>query len=101
MKYYINTNNQIFAFDDEQVALGLANGLTPITEEQLAELLAPTPEQLLEQAKAEAIAVLNDTGWIIEKYTDLVVIQQAMTNDEFNAKYADVLAKRNEARELL
>lgn len=80
-------------------------GNEAITEAVVADALVKQEElyqeMLLVKVKAEAEAVLNATGWIIEKYTDLVAIQQVMTNEEFNAKYADVLAKRNEARELL
>ena len=32
MKYFKNENNQIFAYDDEQVAQGYGKDLTPITE---------------------------------------------------------------------
>jgi hypothetical protein len=55
-------------------------------------------ESLLAKVKAEAQAYLSSTDWVTAKYTDLVVIQQTMTNEVFNAKYADVLAERNEAR---
>jgi hypothetical protein len=37
----------------------------------------------------------------MEKYTDLVVIQKFMTEEEFNTKYVDVLKQRNDAREVL
>ena len=90
MKHYVNTNNQIFAFDDEQITNGLAEGLTPITDTQLAELLAPTPEQLAEQAKAEARAYLASTDWY---YARLAETGQAVPDD--------VVAKRKASRELL
>jgi FMN-dependent NADH-azoreductase len=70
---------------------------TPEPEFTEAELA----ERELAKVKAEAQTYLTSTDWVTAKYTDLVVIQQVMTNDEFNAKYADVLAKRNEMRELL
>jgi hypothetical protein len=90
MKHYVDTNNQIFAFDDEQIALGLANDLTPITSEQLDELLAPTPEQLADQVKAEARSYLNSTDWYVTRMSETGV-----------AIPEDVLAKRAECRELL
>jgi hypothetical protein len=64
-----------------------------------------TDEELAANQKAKAIsdakAVLASTGWVIEKYTDLVVLQKLMIDTDFNAKYADVLKQRNDAREVL
>lgn len=57
MKYFKNTNNEIFAYDDEQIKQGYGKDLTPITEKEKDELLAPTPEEiqqgLYNQWKAE------------------------------------------------
>ncbi len=90
MKYYVNAENQLFAFDDNQVLDGLSKGFTPITSEQLAELLTPTSEQLAEQAKKEALYYLNSTDWYVIRQTETgVAIPQ------------DVLAKRAECRVLL
>ena len=98
MKHYINNQNQIFAFDDEQIALGLANGLTPITDAQLAELLAPTPEQLVEQAKAEAQAYLLSTDWV-EPFLIKHELGIAILSEDSNKLV--IAKKREEARELL
>jgi len=54
MKYFKSNNNQIFAYDDEQVRQGYGKGLTLITEAEKDEILAPTAEELAEQAKAQA-----------------------------------------------
>ena len=51
MNYFKNTNNQIFAYDDEQVAQGYGKDLIPITKEEKDQILAPTPEQILQQKK--------------------------------------------------
>ena len=57
MNYFKNTNNEIFAYDDEQVKQGYGKDLTPITEEEKDELLAPTEEEqkqiIYNQWKAE------------------------------------------------
>jgi len=46
MNYFKDTNNEIFAFDDEQVAQGYAKGLTSITKAEVDGLLAPTLAEL-------------------------------------------------------
>jgi len=51
MNYFRNANNEIFAFDDEQVSQGLAKNLIPITKEEKDKILAPSPEQILQQKK--------------------------------------------------
>jgi hypothetical protein len=77
MKHYINTDNQIFAFDDTQLHLVTAD-MREISNQELAELLAPTPEQLAEQAKMEARAYLSSTDWVepylIKHYTGMVLL---------------------------
>jgi hypothetical protein len=89
MKHYINTNNQIFAFDVDQLHLVTAD-MREISNQELAELLAPTPEQLAEQAKAEARAYLNSTDWY---YARLAETGQAVPDD--------VVVKRKASRLML
>jgi hypothetical protein len=72
-----------------------------ITEHEDAPVIPITPEQLAEQVIANAKTLLESTDWIIVKYIELVTVQKLMTEKEFNAKYADVLAQRNNAREAL
>lgn len=43
MNYFKDENGNVFAYDDEQVAMGLADDKTPITEEEAMELTAPPP----------------------------------------------------------
>lgn len=38
MKYFKNKNNEVFAYDDEQVEQGYGKDLTPITEEEKDEI---------------------------------------------------------------
>jgi hypothetical protein len=89
MKHYINNQKQIFAFDDTQLHL-VAADMREISNQELAELLAPTPEQLAEQAKAEAQAYLSSTDWYVTRMVETGV-----------AISEDVLTKRAECRELL
>lgn len=67
----------------------------------------PTPEVveatnvIVEQTRInkQSQAYLGETDWIAAKYTDEVVINSVMTDAEFKTKYADVLTKRQQARD--
>ena len=50
---------------------------------------------------AEAKAYLNDTMWINDKYTDVVLINKLMTDEEYKDKYSLEYQKRAEARALI
>jgi hypothetical protein len=89
MKHYKNPLGQVFAFDADQLHLVTAD-MREIGNQELAELLAPTPEQLAGQAKAEARAYLASTDWY---YARLAETGQAVPDD--------VVAKRKASRELL
>ncbi len=64
MKYYINTNKEIFGFelDGSQDHL-ITKDMKEISLEEIAELNKPTEEQLQAQANAEARAKLNLLDW--------------------------------------
>lgn len=47
------------------------------------------------------ITVAKNTAWIWEKYNRNVVMLGDLTADEFRAKYADIIAKQEEARALI
>jgi putative 3-deoxy-D-arabino-heptulosonate 7-phosphate synthase len=47
MRYFLK-NNEVYAYDDEQIAQGYGEGLQEITEEELKEKLSPSIEQLKE-----------------------------------------------------
>lgn len=64
--------------------------------------VAPTEAELLIEANkaklAEAYAYLASTDWVTNKYVDVVTINKTMTDEEFNAKYSEVLVNRASAR---
>lgn len=64
MKYYINTNKEIFGFelDGSQDHL-ITKDMKEISLEEIAELNKPTEEQLQEQLNAEARAKLDGLDW--------------------------------------
>jgi hypothetical protein len=92
MKYYKDTNNQIFAYeaDGSQDAF-IKGGLTQITDEEYAEMTAPppeTPEQIQVRINEEAIAYLSSTDWYVVRFVETGV-----------AIPEEILAERQAARE--
>lgn len=80
MNYFKNTNNQIFAYDDEQVAQGYGKDLTQITEGEKEAIINPpkSPEELLEIARTEmnnAIQNLLDTTAQSFRYDNIVSVR--------------------------
>lgn len=47
----------------------------------------------------KALALLNRTDWISNKYTDTVIINKTLTESEFVEKYGEILAARQNARD--
>lgn len=70
-------------------------------EELVLALEQEQANQILEQQLAEANQYFKDTAWIWEKYNRNVVMLGDLTADEFRAKYADIIAKQEEARALI
>ena len=79
MNYFKNENNEIFAYDDEQIEQGYGSDLTPITEADVKELQKPTQAELDAQKVAEAQAYLASTDFYmtVDKYATLTVERQA------------------------
>lgn len=102
MKYF-KQNEQVYAFDNEQLSQGYGKDMTPMTDEEVELHLNPIPTeaQILEAKQQEAQSYLDSTDWIKSKYVELVVIKKTMTEEEFNLKYEVELAKMDEARSIL
>ena len=64
---YFKHNGQVFAYDDEQVEMGLAGEKTAMTPEEVDAHLnpKPTPEQEQERINTEARAYLAETDWYV------------------------------------
>ena len=86
--------------------------LEDVLSEQVSKRYIPTTEEvaaqkeeearrLLEQQIQEAKQYLTDTGWIWEKYNRNVVVLKDMTEEEFNLKYADIIAEQERNRLLI
>lgn len=62
MKYYKDSNNALWAYEDYVPQEEIKEGLTPITNEEFERLTTPPPpsaEELLEQAKQEKLAEIR------------------------------------------
>lgn len=64
MKYYKNSQNEVYAYDDDVGEEQIAEGLTKITEAQAQKILnvEPTIEQLREAKTAELTRWTHDMG---------------------------------------
>ena len=91
MKHYKNTKGQVFGFDNDQLHL-VTDDMVEMTDAEFNEFCnpTPTPEQLAEQAKAEALRYLADTDWYAVRLTETGV-----------AIPEEVSIKRAEARAIL
>lgn len=62
MQYFIDSQNQIWAYEDYVPQEEIKEGLTPITQEEFERLTTPPPpseEELLKEAKAEKLAEIR------------------------------------------
>lgn len=54
MEYFKDADGKIYAFDSDQVAQGYADGLTPLTEQELYDILNPPSTYQKELAEINA-----------------------------------------------
>jgi hypothetical protein len=92
MKYY-KLNNEVYAYDDEQVAMGLADDKEAITELEAFDITnpPPTPEQLTQQAKS-AIYTLLDTTAQQYDYRNFAEVSQFVLSGTWKAEADTLLA---------
>lgn len=102
MKYF-KKDNEVYAYDEQQLAQGYGKDMIPMTDEEVELHINPIPTeaQILEAKQQEAQSYLDSTDWIKSKYVELVVMKKSMTEEEFNLKYEAELAKMDEARSIL
>jgi hypothetical protein len=77
MKHFKNTNNEIFAYDDKQVAQGYGATLEPLTDAELAALKDSQEQERLKNADTEKA---NKKASGKQKLKDL-----GLDDDEINA----------------
>lgn len=89
MKYF-KKDNTVYAYDDEQLAQGLADDKTPMTDEEVELHINPIPTE------AElALEILR--AKIVEARAYLTSTDFKMTTD-YDEDVTDIKAKRTEAR---
>jgi len=72
MEYFKDENDDVFAYDKEQIESGLADDKTALTYEE-AEAIANKPltdEQIQEQKNNEARQYLDSTDWYIIRHQE-------------------------------
>lgn len=89
MNYFKNENNEVFAYDDEQIEQGFAKDLTAITEEEMKVLTTPvyTEEEIKQQEIVELKQFLADTDYKVLP--------------DYDQDSTEVKVKRQEAREFI
>jgi len=92
MKYF-RKDNTVYAYDEQQLAMGYGKDMTPMTAEEVELHINPpkTEEQLLEEKISEAKSLLDTTEF---KF-----------NDDYDQKdtpeWLELKAKRQEARDFI
>lgn len=71
------------------------------TQAELDEIAKQNTISDLQNKIQEAKAYLSSTSWIWEKYARNVTVLGDLTAEEFKLKYADIITKQEEARELI
>lgn len=86
MKYFKNTNNEIFAYSEEDVKNGYGKDLNYITEDEFKAMLAPTQEEAeanrISQIKAKASEL------ILSNYSIIWQLNHPRTDVTYASDYA-------------
>jgi hypothetical protein len=90
MNYYKSEDGEVFAYDDEQVTMGLADDKAPMTPAEVDAHLNPpkTADQIQLEINTEARAYLLSTDWY--------VIRSQETGESIPV---EILAERQAARD--
>lgn len=83
MNYYKSISGEVFAYDDQQVLMGLADDKTLMTPEEVMLHINPpkTEAQILQEQQFEARQYLIDTDWYVIRFTETgVAIPVAVTD---------------------
>ena len=89
MNYFKDSDNEVFAYDDEQIKQGYSKDLISITEEEMKVLTTyvPTREEEINLQIAEAMKYLVDTDYKVLP--------------DYDKDSTEVKVKRQEAREFI
>jgi len=89
MNYFKNDNNEVFAYDDEQIEQGFGADLTSITEEEMKVLTTPvyTQEELNQQEITRLKQFLADTDYKVLP--------------DYDKDSSDIIIERDKARQVI
>ena len=97
MRYFKNANKEIFAYSEEDVINGYGKDLVSITEEEMKNILAPTPEEIenrrISQIKAKASELITT------KYSIIWQLNHPRTDVAYASDYAYIDNIRNISNE--
>lgn len=99
MKYFKNENNQIFAYDDEQIKKGYGKNLTPITEAEKDAILAPSPEETEKQRISSIKAKANELIEMVYPIYKQNNILMSQIDEDIKGMNAYILNIRNISNE--
>lgn len=90
MKYYVNKDNKVFAYETgEEMEAFAKEPLTEITKQQADELTRPTPEQLKNLRISELKVLLASTDYKVlpdyDKPSDAIRFERQAWRDEIRA----------------
>lgn len=104
MKYFIDENNEIFAYEEDGSQDHLIGNKRQITLDEVQAIVKAKqeaemnkPENKIKQAKS----YLSATDWVIVKISEAVALGDTEKANELKTKYADILTKRQEARDTI
>ncbi|MEB2744293.1 tail fiber assembly protein [Citrobacter portucalensis] len=98
MRFYIDSDNNVYAYEDDCEEKFIAEGLTPITENEANEILNPPPtkEELIAAAEYERQQLLTYADAVMLDWrTELMLGEISDTN---RAKLSAWLAYKNEVK---
>ncbi|EMM6697123.1 tail fiber assembly protein [Citrobacter freundii] len=98
MRFYIDSDNNVYAYEDDCEEKFIAEGLTPITGNEANEILNPPPtkEELIAAAEYERQQLLTHADAVMLDWrTELMLGEISDTN---RAKLSAWLAYKNEVK---
>ena len=69
MRYFVDIDGKIHGIGEGQEEL-ISDDWVELTDEELAERLKPTPEQIAESERAGALRYLAETDWYVVRFAE-------------------------------
>lgn len=95
---YFKKDGQVYAYDDEQVAAGFGEGMTPLTDKEVYAIEHPslTEDEMKEWEISQDKLLLTTTDWIVAKIGEASMLGQ--DTKPLLEQYAEQLEQRELAR---